>query len=120
MSAAWRRRIDVENFSRLALPGMTLLAKAPDPNQVPVVMRSVYPEQLDKRCLCGQKISGTRARCMACQQEVLRDLAGQIQDQDLLDAMLDRSFPEMRGEMLRDLTPYLSFVPVDKRKAAFL
>jgi hypothetical protein len=103
----YERRRDIENFSRLALPGMTLLAKLPEPK--PVEVKSLF-----KRCACGQKISGTRARCMACQQEVLRDLAGQIQDQELLDAMLDRSFPEMRDEMLRSLTPYLSFVPVRK------
>lgn len=105
-----QRRREIESFSRLALPGMTLLARLPKPK--PAEVKSLF-----KLCQCGQKISGTRARCMACQQEVLRDLAGQIQDQDLLDAMLDRSFPEMRDEMLRGLTPYLSFVPINKKRA---
>jgi hypothetical protein len=81
-------------FLKHALPGMTL--KAPSP---PLV----------KRCGCGKQISGTRSRCMACQQEVLQELASQIDGQDLLDAMLGRSFPEMREEMLDALRPYLTF-----------
>jgi hypothetical protein len=83
-------------FFKYAVPGMTLKAAQPP---------------LLKRCLCGRVISGTKLRCLACQQEILRDLASQIETQELLDAVLRQSFPEARKEMQRALTPFLKFTP---------
>ncbi len=48
---------------------------------------------------------------MECQQDMLKELAGQIETQELLDAVLAQSFPEARKETLRALTPYLNFTP---------
>ena len=90
------REREIRTFFRLGLPGMTLRAPAPE---------------LVKRCACGKRISFNKSRCFDCQQEVLQELGDQIDSQDLLDAMLDRSFPEMRQEMLDSLKPYLKFKP---------
>jgi hypothetical protein len=89
----------VNIFLKHALPGMTL--KAP--------VQPVRP--LHKRCACGRAISGTKARCLACQQDMLRDLASQITTQELLDAVLRQSFPEAWEELQSALTPYLTFTP---------
>lgn len=90
------REEEVRTFMRYGLPGMTLMSSR---------------RELVKRCACGRQISGNKARCMACQTEVLKELASQIDGQDLLDSMLARSFPEARQEMLNALRPYLSFTP---------
>jgi hypothetical protein len=94
----------VQAFYENAMPGMTL-KQAPRP--------------LQKRCAdgCGRPISQKRKRCMECQQVFLKDLASEVGDQDLLDAVISRCEPDVREEVYDGLKPHLSFTPAPFARA---
>ena len=48
---------------------------------------------------------------MACQSDFLTDIASQIPDQDLFDAVLSRQPAGHRKAFYDGLKPYLSFTP---------
>lgn len=68
------------------------------------------PRPLVNRCPCGKRISDNRKMCLACYYDFLREIARQIESQEILDAVLGRNFPGAREEVLNVMRPHLKFL----------
>jgi hypothetical protein len=95
------------SFREHRLPGMRLTPEALTP-------KVEKPRPIVKHCDCGRRISDTKQRCKACQDVMILDIASQIETQDILDAVLERSFPNDREAMFHLLKPHLKFEAVWK------